>query len=87
MIKLVDHKGAALKRQASRAVNAIGHRITAIEKACAQTVHNLTAQLTDQCRKFNDTLQSFKDELCILQAETDAMKTCNETWALNHFTL
>jgi hypothetical protein len=31
MIKLVDSKGAALKRQASRAVNAIGHRITAIE--------------------------------------------------------
>jgi hypothetical protein len=56
LIKLVDSKGTALKRQASRAVNAIGLRITAIEKACAQTVNSLTAQLTDQCRTFNDTL-------------------------------
>jgi phage-related minor tail protein len=56
LIKLVDSKGAALKRQASRAVNAIGQRITAIEKACAQTVNSLTTQLTEQCRAFNDTL-------------------------------
>ena len=56
MIKLVDQKGAALKRQASRAVNAIGQRITAIEKACAHTVNSLTAQLTEQCRKFHETL-------------------------------
>jgi hypothetical protein len=56
MIKLVDSKGAALKRQALRAVNAIGHRITAIEKACASTVNNLTSQLTEQCRTFHDTL-------------------------------
>ena len=56
MKKLVDQKGAALKRQASRAVNAIGQRITAIEKACAHTVNSLTTQLTDQCRKFHETL-------------------------------
>jgi CII-binding regulator of phage lambda lysogenization HflD len=77
MIKLLDTKGAALKRQASRAVNAIGQRITAIEKACAHTVTNLTAQLTEQCRTFHDTLQSFKEQICIVEAEMDAIKQCN----------
>mgnify|MGYP006326663189 CR=1 FL=1 len=68
-------------------MNAIGQRMTAIEKACAHTVSSLTTQLTEQCRNFHETLLSFKGELCILQAEVDGIKTCNESWARNHFTL
>ena len=68
-------------------MNAVGQRITAIEKACAHTIHNLTSQLTEQCRTFNDILESFKDEMCILTVETDSIKTTNQTWAQNHFTL
>ena len=25
--------------------------------------------------------------MCIIEAETDGIKSCNETWAQNHFTL
>jgi hypothetical protein len=83
----VESKGANMKKQASRTVNVFAQKITAIENACALTVQQLTAQLTEQCRIFNSTLERFRDQINNQENLVDSIKTQDKQWAEHHFTL
>jgi uncharacterized protein YicC (UPF0701 family) len=83
----VEHKGATLKKHATRTVNAVAQRISAIENACSQTVQSLTARLTEQCRAFSDTLEGFSNQLNTQEILVESIKNQDQQWAQNHFTL